>query len=179
MSLSHSVESFLGHVPTYYCRRNEESTSSTHIKERHAYTRQRTPRHRRHLGWHRTDSGHQRLQLVRFPADDEPTPNGSTTPASKITVVATLNQWGSLAKQIGGNQVEVSSILPPDTTNAHSFEPNAKQVTQMRKAQVLLTNGAGYDTWAEPFTSPERDTGVRGRHSGCIGWRQPTPVVLT
>ena len=72
---------------------------------------------------------------------NEPTPNGSTTPASKITVVATLNQWGSLAKQIGGNQVEVSSILPPDTTNAHSFEPNAKQVTQMRKAQVLLTNG--------------------------------------
>lgn len=55
---------------------------------------------------------------------------------------------GSLAKQIGGNQVEVSSILP-DTTNAHSFEPNAKQVTQMRKAQVLLTNGAGYDTWAD------------------------------
>ena len=80
---------------------------------------------------------------------NEPTPNGSTTPASKITVVATLNQWGSLAKQIGGNQVEVSSILPPDTTNAHSFEPNAKQVTQMRKAQVLLTNGAGYDTWAD------------------------------
>lgn len=44
---------------------------------------------------------------------NEPTPNGSTTPASKITVVATLNQWGSLAKQIGGNQVEVSSILSP------------------------------------------------------------------
>ena len=80
---------------------------------------------------------------------NEPTPNGSTTPASKITVVATLNQWGSLAKQIGGNQVEVSSILSPDTTNAHSFDPNAKQVTQMRKAQVLLTNGAGYDTWAD------------------------------
>lgn len=80
---------------------------------------------------------------------NEPTPNGSTTPASKITVVATLNQWGSLAKQIGGNQVEVSSILSPDTTNAHSFDPNAKQVTQMRKAQVLLTNGAGYDAWAD------------------------------
>ena len=80
---------------------------------------------------------------------NEPTPNGSTTPASKITVVATLNQWGSLAKQIGGNQVEVSSILSSDTTNAHSFDPNAKQVTQMRKAQVLLTNGAGYDTWAD------------------------------
>lgn len=179
MSLSHSVESFLGHVPTYYCRRNEESTSSTHIKERHAYTRQRTPRHRRHLGWHRTDSGHQRLQLVRFPADERANAKRLHYPASKITVVATLNQWGSLAKQIGGNQVEVSSILPPDTTNAHSFEPNAKQVTQMRKAQVLLTNGAGYDTWADRSLPRNVSTGVRGRHSGCIGLATTHTCVLT
>lgn len=79
---------------------------------------------------------------------NEPTPNGSTTPASKITVVATLNQWGHWRSRLAAIRWK-SRRSSPDTTNAHSFEPNAKQVTQMRKAQVLLTNGAGYDTWAD------------------------------
>ena len=179
MSLSHSVESFLGHVPTYYCRRNEESTSSTHIKERHAYTRQRTPRHRRHLGWHRTDSGHQRLQLVRFPADERANAKRLHYPRLENHRRRHTEPMGVIGeadwRQSGGSLVD-----PPPRHHQRTFfraecqtgYPDAQGPSAADQRRRIRHLG-------RPFTSPERDTGVRGRHSGCIGWRQPTPVVLT
>ena len=62
-----------------------------------------------------------------FGASSEPdqptapdTPKEQTTP---INVVASVNQWGALAEQIGGVHVKVTSILSSTTEDAHTFEP--------------------------------------------------------
>ncbi|KAB7790073.1 metal ABC transporter solute-binding protein, Zn/Mn family [Bifidobacterium leontopitheci] len=65
-----------------------------------------------------------------------------------ITVVASVNQWGSLAEQIGGDDVQVTSILSSTGVDAHDFEPKTSDLAKLQKAQVVVSNGAGYDSWA-------------------------------
>ncbi|RSX53989.1 ABC transporter, substrate-binding protein [Bifidobacterium goeldii] len=65
-----------------------------------------------------------------------------------IEVVASVNQWGSLAKQIGGDDVSVTSILSSTAVDAHDFEPKTSDIAKLQKAQIVVTNGAGYDAWA-------------------------------
>ena len=76
---------------------------------------------------------------------DSETPTEQITP---IEVVASVNQWGSLAEQIGGVYVKVTSVLSSTDVNAHDFEPKTDDIDKLQQAQVVVSNGAGYDTWA-------------------------------
>lgn len=85
---------------------------------------------------------------------------GTTTPAEThqqsdpaqsddpIAVVASVNQWGSLAELIGGDDVEVTSILSSTAVDAHDFEPATADIAALQAAQIVVSNGAGYDAWA-------------------------------
>ena len=80
---------------------------------------------------------------------DDASPTASASASSgPLTVVASLNQWGSLAAQIGGDDAKVTSILSSTTADAHDFEPTAKDVKTLHAADVVVVNGAGYDDWA-------------------------------
>src|SRR5438132_34016 len=46
--------------------------------------------------------------------------DGSGTP---LQVVAAENVWGSIARQLGGERVEVSDIVSSPDTDPHSYEP--------------------------------------------------------
>ncbi|MEJ5922260.1 metal ABC transporter solute-binding protein, Zn/Mn family [Bifidobacterium thermophilum] len=73
----------------------------------------------------------------------------STAPAKgPIKVVASVNQWGTLAQQIGGDDVTITTIVSSTNVDAHDFEPKTSDIAAIQKAQVVVTNGAGYDTWA-------------------------------
>ncbi|PAU68503.1 metal ABC transporter solute-binding protein, Zn/Mn family [Bifidobacterium criceti] len=65
-----------------------------------------------------------------------------------ITVIASSNQWGSLAKDLGGDYVDVTSILNNTGTDAHDYEPTTNDISKIQNAQVAVVNGAGYDDWA-------------------------------
>lgn len=65
-----------------------------------------------------------------------------------ITVIASSNQWGSLAKDLGGEYVDVTSILNNTGTDAHDYEPTTNDISKIQNAQVAIVNGAGYDDWA-------------------------------
>lgn len=71
-----------------------------------------------------------------------PVPNGP------VIVAASVNQWGSLAQEIGGDDVEVTSILSSTGVDAHDFEPKTADLATLSKADVVVANGAGYDSWA-------------------------------
>lgn len=81
-------------------------------------------------------------------ADDASPSASETASAGPLTVVSSLNQWGSLAAQIGGDDAKVTSILSSTTTDAHDFEPTAKDMKTLHDADVVIVNGAGYDSWA-------------------------------
>lgn len=82
-------------------------------------------------------------------------------PAAKtgaISVVASVGQWGSLASQIGGKGVKVTSILTSTGVDAHDFEPKTSDLTTLSKAEIVVANGVDYDSWATKSLS--RDTTV-------------------
>ena len=83
------------------------------------------------------------------PAETEPDNKTSVpAPTGPINVVVSLNQWGSLAAELGGDDVEVTSIVNSTNVDAHDFEPKTSDVAKLSKAQIIVANGAGYDSWA-------------------------------
>ncbi|MEU5418318.1 zinc ABC transporter substrate-binding protein [Streptomyces sp. NPDC020667] len=81
--------------------------------------------------------------------------SGSTSGASgsgsgkKIEVVAAENFWGSIATQLGGDRVHVSSIISNPDTDPHDYEPKAADARTVAGARYAIVNGVGYDAWAD------------------------------
>jgi zinc/manganese transport system substrate-binding protein len=74
---------------------------------------------------------------------------GSASSGSgKLQVVAAENFWGSIATQLGGEEVAVHSIIVNPDTDPHSYEPTAGDARTMAGAQMAIVNGIGYDEWA-------------------------------
>ena len=73
-----------------------------------------------------------------------------TSPARSgvIRVVAAENFWGSIASQIGGRHVHVTSIITNPNTDPHSYEPTVDDAKLMAGANLVIENGIGYDPWA-------------------------------
>lgn len=65
----------------------------------------------------------------------------------KIAVVAAENFYGDVAKQIGGDRVEVASIMNSPDQDPHLFETTPGVVRQIADARIVIFNGADYDPW--------------------------------
>jgi zinc/manganese transport system substrate-binding protein len=76
------------------------------------------------------------------------TGSAAGSPSGKLRVVAAENFWGSVATQLGGSKVAVSSIIVNPDTDPHSYEPKASDGIVLAKSQMAIVNGIGYDAWA-------------------------------
>jgi zinc/manganese transport system substrate-binding protein len=74
-----------------------------------------------------------------------PSPGGGP----KLAVVATINAWGSIASQLGGDRVQETSIITSPDTDPHDYEPSAADARTVSDAKVVVENGIGYDSWAD------------------------------
>jgi zinc/manganese transport system substrate-binding protein len=73
---------------------------------------------------------------------------GSSAGATgKLDVVAAENTYGSIASQIGGSHVSVTSILTSPSADPHLFEPGTSTGLAIADAKVVLQNGLGYDAF--------------------------------
>lgn len=76
-------------------------------------------------------------------------PGGSTRTSSRvILVVAAENFWGSIARQLGGAHVHLTTIITSPSADPHDYEPTAADGRVIATADLLVVNGIGYDTWA-------------------------------
>ncbi|MBT2249987.1 zinc ABC transporter substrate-binding protein [Arthrobacter sp. BHU FT2] len=62
-----------------------------------------------------------------------------------IAVVAATNVYGDIAAAIGGDKVSVTSIITKTSQDPHSYEANAQDRLAVSKADLVITNGGGYD----------------------------------
>ena len=67
----------------------------------------------------------------------------------KPSVVAAENFYGDIARQIGGDRVEVASILSNPDQDPHLFETTPTIVRQIAAARIVIFNGADYDAWMD------------------------------
>lgn len=63
----------------------------------------------------------------------------------KLKVVAAENTWGNLAAQIGGDDVDVTSIITDPNADPHLYESSAQNAAAIAQADVVIVNGLGYD----------------------------------
>jgi zinc/manganese transport system substrate-binding protein len=64
-------------------------------------------------------------------------------------VVASSNVWGDITKQIGGDQVNVTSIHSDPNADPHQYEADAQTAAALSKAQLVIENGLGYDDFMD------------------------------
>lgn len=88
---------------------------------------------------------------------------GTGTGAGRLRVVAAENFWGSIASQLGGEKVQVSSIIVNPDTDPHSYEPTAADARTVAGARLAIVNGIGYDNWAPKLLAASPAEGGAGR----------------
>jgi len=77
----------------------------------------------------------------------------------QIAVVAAENFYGDIARQIGGDRVSVVSVMNNPDQDPHLFETTPGIVRQIAAAQIVILNGANYDSWMDKLLAagPRRD----------------------
>src|SRR5438445_7368173 len=94
---------------------------------------------------------------------------------AKINVVATLPDFGSLAREIGGDNVNVTVLAKP-TEDPHFVDARPSFVVALRSADVLIDGGAELELgWLPPLLQNARnsklDIGKPGRVQASQGVR--------
>ncbi len=69
--------------------------------------------------------------------------------AEPLSIVAAENFYGDVARQIGGADVAVTSILSSPDQDPHLFEASPSTAKQLAKAKIVISSGADYDPWME------------------------------
>jgi len=98
----------------------------------------------------------------------------TTASSGPVQVVAAENFWGSIAAQVGGSHVHVTSIIVDPNADPHSYEPTAADGRTVADAQYVIINGAGYDPWADKLLQANPVSGRKelnvgdfnGKHEG-------------
>jgi zinc/manganese transport system substrate-binding protein len=64
-----------------------------------------------------------------------------------ITAVGAENQYANVIGQVGGRYVNVRAIESNPNTDPHTFEASPSVAQEVSKAQLVVQNGIGYDTY--------------------------------
>ena len=68
--------------------------------------------------------------------------------ASRIKVVATFSILGDLVRQVGGERVEVTTLVGPNG-DAHVYSPTPADGRRLADARVIFTNGLNFEGWID------------------------------
>jgi ABC-type Zn uptake system ZnuABC Zn-binding protein ZnuA len=79
-----------------------------------------------------------------------PGDSGATTDpvAGALRVVTTTTVFADLVRNVGGDLVEVTSLVPKGG-DVHTFEPRPADIRAVAQSQLLVMNGLGLDDWLE------------------------------
>ena len=78
-------------------------------------------------------------------------------PAAKpVKIVAAENFYGDIARQIGGPDVQVTSILSNPDQDPHLFEVSPSVGRDVSAARIVIYNGIDYDPWMEKMLGAAR-----------------------
>jgi zinc/manganese transport system substrate-binding protein len=78
-----------------------------------------------------------------------PAAGADSSAPTKLSIVASTNVWGDVARRIAGDDVTVSSIISDPSQDPHSYEANAQVQLSLSKADIVIENGGGYDDFVD------------------------------
>jgi zinc/manganese transport system substrate-binding protein len=71
----------------------------------------------------------------------------SGAPGGRISILASTNVYGDIAASIGGDAVEVTSLIDSPAQDPHSYEASARDKLAVSQADLVIENGGGYDSF--------------------------------
>lgn len=71
---------------------------------------------------------------------------GSQESTGEVQVVATISVLGDLVEQVGGDRVEVSTIVPVGGS-PETFQPSPSDARKISESRVVFQNGLGLESW--------------------------------
>lgn len=83
--------------------------------------------------------------------------NSESTNNGKISIVATTNFYGEVAKAVVGNKGSVKSIINKPAVDPHDFEPTTDTAKKVSRADIVIANGLGYDSWMNKLVNNSDD----------------------
>lgn len=78
---------------------------------------------------------------------------GAKTSSDKVSIVTTTNVYADIAKNVVGKYGSVQAIVKNSATDPHDFEPTTADAKELTKANIIVANGLGYDTWMNKLAS--------------------------
>jgi zinc/manganese transport system substrate-binding protein len=92
----------------------------------------------------------------------------------RLVVVAAEDMWGSMASELGGTRVTVTSVVSDPNADPHEYETSPADARLMASANYVIVNGAGYDSWADHLIAAQPESARKvlnvadlvGKHEG-------------
>jgi zinc/manganese transport system substrate-binding protein len=81
--------------------------------------------------------------------------------AATVRIVAAENFWGSIVRQLAGAHGSVTSVISSPDTDPHDYEARPSDARLFASAQLVVVNGAGYDSWASKLLDADPGDGRR------------------
>ena len=81
-----------------------------------------------------------------------------TSAAEKLKAVATFSILGDMVHRVGGDLVEVITIVGPNS-DTHVYEPKPADAKSLAAAQIFFANGLGFEGWMDRLVEA---TGFKG-----------------
>ncbi|MFD1483766.1 metal ABC transporter solute-binding protein, Zn/Mn family [Lacticaseibacillus baoqingensis] len=102
----------------------------------------------------------------------------------QLNVVTSVDFYAEVANAVVGKYGHVASVINDPAVDPHDYEPTVATGKMVAKSDLVLTNGAGYDSWmtkltrAEPHVAVVSAAKVVGIHDGENEhiWYQPTAM---
>lgn len=79
--------------------------------------------------------------------------------ADKVKAVASFSILGDMVRQVGGDRVDVVTLVGPDG-DAHVFSPTPADAKTLASSQLFFVNGLGFEGWMERL---EKSSGFKGK----------------
>lgn len=111
------------------------------------------------------------LSAVVAAAGVGPAPPRRAAANQPVNAIVTFSILGDMVRQVGGERVEVTTLVGPDG-DGHVYQPTPADAKAVGGAQIVFVNGLGFEGWidrliaAAAFKGPVvvASTGVAPRH---------------
>ena len=85
----------------------------------------------------------------------------------KTNIVTTLSVYSDIAKQVGGDKVQVNYIVPGDQ-DAHYVRPKPSYAVMLSKADLFVTTGLDLELWVPSVVDMSKNENIRSGQTGYV-----------
>ncbi|MCX7522805.1 zinc ABC transporter substrate-binding protein [Microbacterium sp. STN6] len=78
-----------------------------------------------------------------------PGSGGGGADAASVSIVASTNVYGDIARTIAGDSATVTSLIDDPDRDPHEYEATGRNQLAISKANIVIENGGGYDAFVD------------------------------